>query len=187
METDSELDPVQTVGAHWGFMLLYGIVLVAIGLLALVEPKSVTSTVIKIFGIAMLLAGVFDIVAAVADRHGDRWARALVGILSMLLGILLLRHTTATIDFFGLILGIFWLVRGLVMVIAGVTRHDLPGRGWRVLGGLVFTVLGAYVLGFPSTGPALVIWIFGFLFLLGGLLEIAVAFTVRSADKHATA
>jgi uncharacterized membrane protein HdeD (DUF308 family) len=52
---------------------------------------------------------------------------------------------------------------------------------------LVITVLGAYVLGFPSTGPALVIWIFGFLFLLAGLLEIVVAFTVRGAAKHATA
>jgi uncharacterized membrane protein HdeD (DUF308 family) len=186
MENDPVLDPVQTLGAHWGWMLLYGVVLTALGVIMLIEPKNVTSVVVNLFGFAMLVAGVFDIISAVAtDESGDRWARVLVGILSMLLGFILLRYTHVTINLLGLILGVFWLVRGLVMVVSGVTTKDLPGRGWRVIGGLVFTILGAYVLGYPSAGTALVIWIFGFLFLLAGLLEIAISFTVRSAEKHA--
>ena len=157
MESDPVLDPVQQLGRHWGWMLLYGMVLTALGVFALVEPKNTSGIVIGIFGFAMLLAGIFDIVGAIADEGGDRWARAIVGIVSLLLGLILLRNIHGAINVIGLILGVFWLVRGVVMVISGVTTRGLPGRGWRIVGGLIFTVLGAYVLGYPSTGTALVI------------------------------
>jgi uncharacterized membrane protein HdeD (DUF308 family) len=183
---DPIADPVRHLGSHWGWMLLYGILLAAIGLIALFEPRNMAGVVAWLFGLGMVLAGIFDLVAAVsADETGSRWGHVLTGIVSLLLGLFILRNTHIAVGVAGLVLGIFWLVRGVVMVVTGVVSRDVPGRGWRIIGGLIFTVLGAYVIGYPSAGAALVIVIMGLLFLVAGLLEIMIAFMAKSAAKEA--
>lgn len=179
-------DPIKKLGKNWGWFLVYGLLLLALGLLSLFQPREMTSTLALIFGIAIVIAGVFDIVAAIAsDEEGLRWPGILMGIIAIVLGFVVIRHREAAIAVVGLILGAYWLIRGIVMMVTGITGHEVPGRIWRILGGLVFTVLGAYVLGFPTTGPAVVVWILGLLLVAAGLLEIIMSFAIRSAAKQA--
>lgn len=184
--SNAMLDPIKQLGKSWGWFLLYGIILAVLGLVALFQPKDTVGAIIAFFGIAMIVAGVFDIVGAIgSDEEGSRWPGVISGLVALILGIVVLRNIHASMALIGLILGVYWLVRGVVMLVSGIAGHDVPGRPWRLLGGLIFTVLGAYVLGFPTTGPAVVMWILGLLFLLSGLLEIMVAFGIRSAAKTA--
>lgn len=179
---DAMVDPVKQLAKSWGWFLLYGVILIVLGLIALSEPKDTAGAVAMFFGIAMIVVGVFDIIGAIgSDEEGSRWPGVFGGILALILGIVVLRNIHESVAFIGLILGIFWLARGVLMIVSGFTVRDLPGRGWRILGGLVFTVLGAFVLGYPTTGPALIIWILGLLFVLAGILEVMAAFSVRAA------
>jgi len=182
---DPMLDPVREVARSWGWFLVYGVVLAVLGLVALFQPKNTAGIIVMIFGIGMIVAGAFDIIGAIGHHdEGARWSGVIVGVVSMVLGIVVLRHIHGSVELVGLILGIFWLVRGVVMVVSGVVERDLPGRGWRIIGGLIFTVLGAYVLGFPTTGPALIMWLLGLLFVLSGIIEIIVAFHVKGLAKN---
>jgi uncharacterized membrane protein HdeD (DUF308 family) len=183
---DVMLDPVKQLGKSWGWFLVYGLGLSALGLVALFEPKNTAGAVAMVFGIAMILSGVFDIVAAIASDDGSsRLSGVIVGTVALILGLVVLRHIHESVAFVGLILGIYWLMRGVMMMVSAIVAKDVPGRGWRVFGGFIFTVLGAYVMGFPTAGPALIIWMLGFLFLVAGIVEIFVAFGIRRIAKAA--
>ena len=178
------LDPIKQLGKSWGWFFVYGILLAALGLIAMTQPKNTAGAVAVFFAIAIILTGIFDIVGAIASEdEGSRWPGVIGGIVSLIIGTIILRNIHASVAFVGLILGIFWLVRGVLMIVSGLVGRNVPGRGWRVIGGLIFAVLGAYVLGSPTTGPALIMWLLGILFFLAGILEVIVSITMRNAAK----
>ncbi len=59
------------------------------------------------------MGGIFRLVMAFSgEAEGHRVAYTLLGLLSILLGILALRHIFQTVAALALILGIFWLIMG---------------------------------------------------------------------------
>lgn len=118
---------VATVGAlmhrkesdKWIVMLIPGLVGIVIGIIALAVPKVIAAIIVYLIAIWALIHGISEIYGALKHREEVKgeWVPLIVGITSVVIGILLLAGPltagavfTWLVGLFLLILGAFWLL-----------------------------------------------------------------------------
>jgi uncharacterized membrane protein HdeD (DUF308 family) len=184
--TDST-DMLGSLGASWGWILFYGIVTLLLGIAVLVWPAASLITLAILFGIQLLVAGIFEIVAAFAreeETGGMRVLYAILGILSIIVGIWCLRNPGFTVLTLSLLLGIFWVVHGLIEMVSAIADSSTPSRGWRIFGGILSVLAGLVVLVWPGITPFVLIWVLGIFLVVYGIILIISSFGVRSAGRE---
>ena len=187
MVTQLKRDPadmVAGVGRHWGWVLAFGIITLAIGVIALAWPGETLIVVAVLFGIQLVVMGIFRFVAAFAAGDvggGTRVLYALLGVLSLIIGLYALRHVLITLLALALLLGIFWVVNGFVEIFGALTHRDSPHRGWTGFMGVLSIVAGLVVLAYPGISLVTLALVLGIWLIIYGVMEIGMAFRVRSA------
>ena len=181
--TGNAAEVLRGAGRHWGWPLTYGIITLLIGIVVLVWPDRTVEVVAVLFGIQLLVAGVFRFVGAIAaegEGGGTRVLLALLGVLCFIAGLYALRHLLVTILALALILGIFWIVNGAVEIFAALTDDVMQARGWTVLMGLISIAAGIVVLAWPDISLMALAVVLGIWLLVLGLMEIVFAFRLRT-------
>ena len=88
--TGNAAEVLRGTGRHWGWPLAYGIITLAIGVVVLIWPDRTVEVVAVLFGIQLLVAGVFRFVGAIAaegEGGGTRVLLALLGVLCFIAGL----------------------------------------------------------------------------------------------------
>lgn len=181
-------DVLAVAGRHWAWVLAFGGITALAGLITLAWPGRTLVVVAVLFGIQLVVSGIFRFVAAFAteDESGaTRVLLALLGVLSFVVGLYALRHILITIATLGLLLGIFWIVNGTVEAFAALSHRAMPGRTWTILMGVLSVAAGVVVLASPATSLLALALILSFWLLLFGVMEILLAFQLRSAAQSA--
>jgi uncharacterized membrane protein HdeD (DUF308 family) len=100
------------------------------------------------------------------------------GIISLVFGILLIARTQGTIEVIMLLVGLWWLIKGLFDLLA--IFIDKSQWGLKLLGGILGVIAGLLVLNFPLVGGAVyfsfMVILLGILGLLFGVVAIVAAF-----------
>ena len=180
--TSQERDILQIIGKSWGWVLSFGIVTLILGVLVAIKPKDTIYTVAILVGIWLFVAGLFRIVVAIADSDdtgGTRWLMAFLGLLSVIVGILFLRHTDDTITTLAFLLGLFWVVGGLIEFFTAYGDHGSEARGWRIFMGLLALAAGIVTLVVPHLTLTTLAVIFGIWLIIYGVLEILLSLQLR--------
>jgi uncharacterized membrane protein HdeD (DUF308 family) len=180
-------DLLAVLGRHWGMVLAFGAVNVLVGLLVLLWPGRTLVVVAVLFGLELIATGILRFVTAFAEdeRGTSRVLLMLLGVLSFVVGLYALRHILLTIATLALLLGIYWIVNGLVEVLAALSHRGLRGQGMRILTGVLSIVAGAAVLFYPAPSLLTLAAILGIWLLVFGIVEIARAFRLRSSAAPA--
>jgi hypothetical protein len=157
-------------GAHPGLIIVTGLLSVVIGVLVLVWPAPTAGVLAVLFAIQLGLSGVLQLVAAFAvdSSGGQRALFALGGALLIVIGLLCLRAPLQTVVVLGLLIGVSWVVSGIIGVFAAIGA----GRGWGILAGLVSVIGGAVVLVYPGTSIVVLTWMFGLLLVISGIVVV---------------
>jgi uncharacterized membrane protein HdeD (DUF308 family) len=167
-------------------VLFYGILTLILGIMVLVWPEATLITIAILFGVQLLVAGIFEIVSVF--RHGEsggmRVMSALLGVLSLIVGLWALRNIGVTLAALTLLLGIYWVVSGIIRTVDAIADHSTPARGWAIFGGVLSVVAGAVVLAWPGMSLVALVWILGIWLIIWGIVIIATSFAVRSAQKQ---
>jgi uncharacterized membrane protein HdeD (DUF308 family) len=182
-------DMLAGIGRHWGWVLFFGIVTVLAGLFTLGWPGRTIVVIAVLFGIQLVVAGIFRFVTAFAaddESGGTRVLLALLGVLSFIVGLYALRHILVTVAALALLLGIFWIVNGAVETFAALSHRGMRGRGWTIFMGLLSILAGVVVLVYPAISLATLAVVLGFWLLVYGAMEIVLAFRLRSAGHAAS-
>jgi uncharacterized membrane protein HdeD (DUF308 family) len=182
-------DMLAGVGRHWGWVLFFGIVTLLAGLFALFWPGRTIVVIAVLFGIQLVVAGIFRFIVALAadeESGGARALLALLGVLSFIVGLYALRNVLVTIAALALLLGIYWIVNGAVEVFAALSHKRMQSRGWTIFMGLLSVVAGVVVLVYPGISLATLAIVLGFWLLVYGIMEIVLAFRLRSVGQEAT-
>ena len=88
------------LGLQWGWVLAYGIVTLLAGIAALAWPGATLLVIAVLFGVQLIVSGIFRFVAALASDElagGSRVLLALLGILSVFIGLWAVRHVLLTL------------------------------------------------------------------------------------------
>jgi uncharacterized membrane protein HdeD (DUF308 family) len=176
-------DMVARVGRHWGWVLAFGIITVLIGIAALVWPGRTLVVVAVLFGIQLIVMGIFRFAAAIASDDltgGTRVLLALLGVLSLIIGLYAVRHILITLLALALLLGIFWIVSGAVELFTAVSHREMPSRGWTALMGIISVLAGIVLLVYPGISLVVLAVVVSVWLLIFGVMQIALAFRIRS-------
>jgi uncharacterized membrane protein HdeD (DUF308 family) len=176
-------DVVARIGRHWGWVLAFGIITLGLGVLALVWPGRTLVVVAVLFGIQLIVMGIFRFAAAFASDDisgGSRVLLALLGVLSLIIGLYAVRHILITLLALGLLLGIFWIVSGAVEVFMALSHREMRHRGWNAVMGVISVLAGIVVLAYPGISLLVLAVVLGVWLIVFGAMQIGLAFRIRS-------
>jgi uncharacterized membrane protein HdeD (DUF308 family) len=175
-------DIMATVGRHWGWVLAFGVITVLTGIVVLVWPGRTLIVVAVLFGIQLIVTGIFRFVAAfAADESGaTRVLYALLGIFSLIIGLYAVRHILITLLALGLLLGIFWVVSGVIELFNALQHRTMGHRGWTAVMGILSIVAGLVLLAYPGLSLVTLALLLSIWLLVLGVMEIGLALRLRS-------
>lgn len=176
-------DMLGQIGKHWGWALAFGLITVAAGIVTLVWPGRTLVVIAVLFGIQLVVTGIFRFVAAFAFdmlSGGTRVLMALLGALSLIIGLYAIRHVLISLLALALLLGIFWVVNGVTELFTALSHREMDGRGWTALMGGLSVAAGLVLLSYPGISLVALATIVAVWLLIFGFGEIGLAFRLRS-------
>lgn len=172
-----------SIGDWSGWDYLPGIAFIVVGVLALMMAP-LTSLATGIYVGAMLcVAGVFAFIGGLSHmKRGGAWLAALLGLLSIVVGIAFLYNPAAGAVTLVWMIGAWLLVGGLFEFATAFTTPF--GKGWLVLVGVVDVALGALVLFMdPTQAFAFLGYYVGISLIFRGLWTVAFVGKVHEVGR----
>jgi len=174
----------QAMKNYWWLVLLRGIVAVLFGVFALIYPSVTAVSLVLAFGIYAVVDGGINLGLALfgGGNSNDRFMLGLGGVLTVLLGILVL--TWPSISMMALLVAIiaFAFVSGIVEIVAAFQYRDF----WIGLSGLISLLFAIYAFRFPGDGALAVLVAIGIYAILDGVMLIVASFQIRSVGNALT-
>jgi uncharacterized membrane protein HdeD (DUF308 family) len=175
--------------AHWKLYLAEGIVLLALGFIAIVVPPLATLAVTILLAWLFLLSGVMGLITTFWMRHAPGfWWSLVSGALAVLVGASLLAMPLSGALSLTIVLVAFFMIEGVVSIMFALDhKRELSGRwGWMLASGVVDLVLGTMILaGLPSTAAWAIGLLVGINMMFGGSALIGMALHARDASPSA--
>ena len=123
-----------------------------LGVIVVARPDDTIYAFAIVLGIWLFVSGLVRIVMAIADNKntgGTRFLMAFLGLLSVLVGLFFVRHTFETIGTLGFLIGIFWVIGGLIEFFSAYGDKGSPGRAWQLIMGVLGFAAGIVTLAYP--------------------------------------
>ncbi|KUO10530.1 HdeD family acid-resistance protein [Streptomyces sp. DSM 15324] len=165
----------------WQILLTTGLATIALGIVIFAWPEETLQVVGVLFGIYLLVTGVFQLAAAFGT-HVPRHLRVLhflTGALSVLLGLICFRGTLQSVFLLALWIGFSWLLRGIMVTAAAASAEDMPARGWQLFYGIISVLAGIVLIVSPFTSIAALTLAVGVMAVVLGVVEVFQAIRMR--------
>ena len=149
---------LQLNARHRGWYFALGTLLVVAGCLAIASPMISTLTTVYVLGWLLLVSGAAQMLGAVTSRRWGGFVLTLLsGLLSLVIGLMALRHPGSADLALTMLIATFLLIGGTFRVLfSALTRFH--GWIWSIAGGLVSALLGAFIY---ATLPYSSFWVLG--------------------------
>ncbi|MFD4240965.1 HdeD family acid-resistance protein [Streptomyces sp. NPDC058525] len=180
-------DVLRQLGGSWQWALGFALATLIPGILVLVWPGETLHILAVIIGLQLLVAGGFRFVTAFShsrDGGGSRLAGVLIAMLAFLAGVLVLRHPMQTIGALSLVVGVFWLLTGVLTAYVAIADRALLHRGLLFALGALGAVAGIVVLSFPVDSAVALTRLLGLWLVLLGVFEVVMALALRGATRQ---
>jgi uncharacterized membrane protein HdeD (DUF308 family) len=174
------------LGNYWGLVLAYGLVTTALGAILVAWPKQTLVVLAVIVAIQIIVSGVFRLIAAVAGASMEGGLRAVVGFsgaLAIIVGLLFLRDPVQTVLLITLLLGVWWVIGGVVDIIGAVLRAAPGRRMWDIVAGAITVLAGAVLLINPEVSLGALVVVSCVWLIAVGIIAIVMAFRLRAEAK----
>ena len=151
----------ETVKRHSLWYLIQGALMVLAGLLALVYPVVSSFAVVLFLGWLLIISGVVQGISLIDARNVPHfWLQLISVVLSVIVGLLFLRHPGEGLLTLTLLLIVFFMVEGISKVIFSLTIRPFPNWGWVLASGIISILLAFYLW---TSLPVTAIWLLGVL------------------------
>src|SRR5262245_11473907 len=138
--TPYEAEVVREVTWGWWLVFLVGVLSVVAGVVVLLKPGDSLATLAVISGIFLLVDGILELASSFMRSTRNRGLAALFGVLTAIVGVLLIRHPVAGVAFVALLIGIWLIAAGVIRFALAFEEPD--HRTWNIIAGLVEILAG---------------------------------------------
>jgi uncharacterized membrane protein HdeD (DUF308 family) len=178
-------DPLTELSRAWWLLMIVGVMCLTAGVIVVAQPDISIVTLAVIAGIFLLVDGIYDVIVAIAERGEGRGLLALLGVLSAVVGIILIRHPIETAVAVALLVGIWLIAIGVVRLIGAFAIAG--NRGWELLVAFVEIVAGIVIVAIPDIGVTTLAIFIAIAFILRGIGLCAAAWVLRAVRPEAAA
>jgi uncharacterized membrane protein HdeD (DUF308 family) len=168
-------------------LALRGLCGIIFGVLAFIAPGAAISGIAIVFGAYALVTGLFAIgLAIMARRSHERWSAILLeGVVGVLAGVLVLFSPPLAVLAFVMVVAVWSLLTGGAQIAAAIRLRKMIANEWLfALAGFASIALGVALLLAPVAGAIVLAWWIGAYAFLFGILQVALAFKLRSWDRR---
>jgi uncharacterized membrane protein HdeD (DUF308 family) len=149
---------VGNILSSWGFrpwkaLYIAAAVTFVIGLIVLIWPSATLVVLAVLFGCYLVITGILGLVEGISEHQADGFSRAayiVLGVLGVLLGLFCLRRIDVTVALLAFLLGVFWIMRGILDLSIAMSRSDAYSNGLRAFTGVLSLIAGIIVLCWPA-------------------------------------
>jgi uncharacterized membrane protein HdeD (DUF308 family)/predicted MFS family arabinose efflux permease len=163
----------------WWLFVVVGLIAAGVGIFFVASPHETLSTFTVIAGIFLLVDGALAIIASIFGHGEGRGLLAVIGVLSAIAGLILIKHPFNTLVFFTIIVGIWLVVAGIARFVTAFSARE--GRGGSIAIAVVDVIAGAVILAWPDLGLSTLAVIIGIVLIIRGILFIAAGWELRKA------
>jgi uncharacterized membrane protein HdeD (DUF308 family) len=151
----------EAVRRHSLWYLIQGGLMILAGILALVSPVASSVAIVLFLGWLLIISGVVQGISLFDARHVPHfWLQLVSVVLSVLVGVLLIRHRGEGVLVLTLLLLVYFMIEGISKVIFSLTIRPFPNWGWVFASGVVGILVALYLwASFPITA----LWLLGVL------------------------
>ena len=176
--------PARFLTIHRGELIAVAIVGLVLGIVALVWPGATLVTIAIIFGIYLVVSGIFRITVAFLARDSTtamRWLTGILGVLIVVAGIYCLASPERSLLVLAFVIGFGWIAEGIVDIVAGI--QGIVSPGWlAIVSGVVSLIAGIVTFTLPSLAVSAFL-IFGAIMLI----VVSVSTLLTLPRKHSVA
>jgi uncharacterized membrane protein HdeD (DUF308 family) len=167
----------------WWLLVLVGVLSVIAGVIILFKPSDSLATLAVIAGIFLLLDGILELFDSFSRSTAARGTVALLGVITAIIGVLLIRHPVGSVTAIALLIGIWLIAVGVIRFAAAF--DDYEHRGWHALVGLVELIAGVVIIANPNIGYTTLAILVGIAFILNGLATAAFGWSLHEVRTDA--
>lgn len=166
--------------------ILWGVLLVALGVLALGSPMIAAVAVNVVISWLIVLAGVVHLAVAFHRREvGSMIWRSLVGLAYLFFGVYLIAHPVIGVTSLTLVLASLFLIEGILDIALYFRARAIHGSSWMLLDGIITLLLGLMIyLQWPSSSAWAIGTLVGVSLIVSGVTRVMLSSAVRTtADR----
>ncbi len=166
----------------WWLLAVLGVLSAAAGLIVRARPSTSLGALAVITGVFMLVDGIFEVTWAIFDPRQNRALVAVFGVITAIVGVILIRHPTHAVVAIALLLGL-WLIAAGVLRLFRVFAE--PGRGlWSALLAALELIGGIVIVSSPGIGVATLALLIGLSLVVRGVGACIVAWMIRGVARE---
>ena len=166
----------------WWLVMLFGVAVLGVGVFFVASPHETLSTFTVIAGVFLLVDGVLAILGSIFRRGEGRGLLAIIGVLSAIAGLVLIKKPFDTLVAFILIFGIWLIVAGVIRFV--VAFGEPEGRAGNIAIAILDFIAGVVILSWPGPSLATLAVIIGVVLILRGILWIIVGWELRGLGRE---
>lgn len=181
----SSIFETRYLGRSWWWFLLYGLLAIVVGVIALLQPVPAAVALVWLIGISALVEAGISLVGFF-DRRADvpRGWLLFYAIVAAVFGILALVYPVQTAMVLVLFLAAWLIVGGIFRIILAIrVRKLIRGEWLLILSGVLAVLLGLAFAIAPLAGIVVTSMWFGVLVLIYGVLQLVAAFRLRGLQR----
>jgi uncharacterized membrane protein HdeD (DUF308 family) len=164
----------ETVKRHSLWYLVQGALMILAGILALVYPLVLSFAAVFLLGCVLIVSGFAQGISLIDVREVPHfWLQLVSVVLSVIVGVFLIRHRAAGLFVLTLLLVVYFTVEGVLKVIFSVIIRPFPSWGWLFASGIVTILIAFYLIlfsdvlvlpyAFLASLPVTEVWLLGVL------------------------
>jgi len=178
--------------APWVLGGLASAAAIVVGIMMIAWPGATVKVGAILLGAWLLVQGLVMIVRAITATGAGGTSRtlaAVAGVLFLVAGVVCLRNLAISLAVVVTLIGLAWIIGGIVEVAAGITNPYGRSGGRRtltIITGALSLLVGVAVLVWPALSLTTLFVLAGIWLILYGVLQAAVLIMTRSARGAAT-
>jgi uncharacterized membrane protein HdeD (DUF308 family) len=151
----------ETVKRHSLWYLIQSALMILGGILALFYPILSSFAVVLFLGWVLIISGIVQGIGLIGAQNVPHfWLQLVSVVLSVIVGVLFLRHPGEGLLTLTLLLIVFFMVEGISKMIFALTIRPFPNWGWVLVSGVIGILLSFYLW---ASLPVTAIWLLGVL------------------------
>jgi uncharacterized membrane protein HdeD (DUF308 family) len=165
----------------WWLAVLLGVVTFGVGLFFVIEPHETLKVFTVILGILLLIDGAIAIIGAIMGATDSRAVLAIVGVVSLVAGLVLVKHPFNSLIVVALIIGIWLVIVGAIRFVSAFSM--IGSKAPTIVVSLIELAVGILILSWPELGLSTFAVIVGIMLMVRGVLLIGVGWVLHGAGR----